>query len=259
MDVRGVVIDLDGTVYRGDESVPGAAEAIADLRDRGLPILFVTNNPTRSPEQYVERLAEFGVAASADEILTAGTVTAEYLQERHADDDVFLIGSGSLREHLQAHGIEPIAKPAGADVLVTSHTYGFDYEALTHGLWALDDAEYFYGTDPDLVYPDSDGKRYPGSGAITSAVAGVAQREPDLVLGKPSSVMVEQAVEALDCAPGECVVVGDGLNTDVVFGERAGMWTVLVLSGRTTRSDVDGASPEPDRVVESLAAIPELV
>lgn len=259
MDVRGVVIDLDGTVYRGDEAVPGAADAIAELRERGLPIRFVTNNPTRSPEQYAERLAEFGVEATADEVLPAGTVTAEYLAERHADDDVFVIGSSGLREQLHDHGISPVTEPEGADVLVTSHTYGFDYEALTNGLWALDDAEYFYGTDPDLTYPDSDGKRYPGSGAITRAVAGVAQREPDLVLGKPSGVMVEQAVEALHCRPEECVVVGDGLDTDIVFGERAGMWTVLVLSGRTREDEVGDREPEPDYVVDSLVDVPGLL
>lgn len=259
MDVRGVVVDLDGTVYRGHEAIPGAADAVAALRERGLPLLFVTNNPTRSPAQYADRLAEFGIDAAPGEILTAGAVTAEYLAERHAGDDVFLIGSSGLREQLRDRGIDPAPEPDGADVVVTSHTYGFDYEALTHGLWALEDAARFYGTDPDLTYPDADGERYPGSGAITRAVAGVAEREPDLVLGKPSTVMVEQAMEMLSGRPEDCLVVGDGLDTDVAFGERAGMRTVLVLSGRTDRSAVDGASPAPDHVVESLAAVPDLL
>lgn len=259
MDVGGVVIDLDGTVYRGDEPVAGAAEAIATLRERGLPILFVTNNPTRSPEGYVEWLAELGIEATAEEILPAGTVTAEYLADRHAEDDVFVIGSAGLREQLRDHEIRPVPQPAGADVLVTSHTYDFDYEDLTNGLRALDDAAYFYGTDPDLTYPGADGKRYPGSGAITRAVAGVAQREPDLILGKPSGVMAERVAEALDCRPDASLLVGDGLDTDIPFGERAGMTTVLVLSGRTDRGAVDDASTAPDHVVESLADVPELL
>jgi 4-nitrophenyl phosphatase len=259
MDVSGVVIDLDGTVYRGTDAILGAAETIAALRDRGLPLLFVTNNPTRSPEQYVERLAEVGIDASAEEILPAGTVTAEYLADHHPNDDVFVIGSSGLREQLHDAGVVPVTEPAGADVVVTSHTYGFDYDDLTEGLWALDDAEQFYGTDPDLVYPDSDGKRYPGSGAITGAVAHVAEREPDLVLGKPSSVMVELAVEALHCRPAEAIVVGDGLDTDVVFGSRAGMTTVLVLSGRTRRADLVDGAPSPDYVVESIGDLLDLV
>jgi 4-nitrophenyl phosphatase len=259
MDVRGAIVDLDGTVYRGDAPIAGAAEALETLRERGLGLLFVTNNPTRSAEQYVERLAELGIEASADELLPAGAVTAEYLAERHSDAAVFVVGSAGLREQLHDQGVRPVTEPDGADVVVTSHTYGFDYEDLTEALWALDDADHFYGTDPDLTYPDSDGRRYPGSGAITRAVAGVAQREPDLVLGKPSGVMVEQAVEALHCRPEECVVVGDGLDTDVAFGARAGMWTVLVLSGRTGRAAVDGAEPEPDHVVASLGEVPGLL
>lgn len=253
MDASGVVIDLDGTVYRGDEPVPGAADAVAALRERDLEVLFVTNNPTRRPEGYVEWLAELGIEATAEELLPAGTVTAEYLADRHAGEDVFVIGSAGLREQLRDHGVKPVTEPEGADVVLTSQSFGFDYEDLADGLRALDDAAYFYGTDPDLTYPDADGKRYPGSGAITRAVAAVAQREPDLFFGKPSDVMVERAAEALDCPPEACLLVGDGLDTDIAFGERAGMTTVLVLSGRTDRSAVDGASPTPDHVVDSLA------
>ncbi|WP_255149601.1 HAD-IIA family hydrolase [Halorarius halobius] len=259
MNVSGVVVDLDGTVYRGDEPIAGAVDAIARLRDRGLGVLFVTNNPTRSSEAYVERLAAFGVDATTEEVLPAGEVTAQFLADRHAEDDVFCIGSSGLREQLHDHGVVPVTDPDDADVAVTSHTYGFDYEALTEGLWALDAADRFYGTDPDLTYPDSDGRRYPGSGAITRAVAGVAQREPDRVLGKPSDVMVELACERLHCRPEETLVVGDGLDTDIAFGARAGMWTALVLSGRTSRADADGASPEPDHVVESLSDVLDLL
>lgn len=259
MDVQGAVIDLDGTVYRGDDQVPGAVSAVTRLREHGIATLFVTNNPTRSRETYVERLAEFGVEAAPTEVLSAGTVTAEFLSGRHPADGVFLVGSRGLREQLHDHGVETVAEPGAADVVVTSYTLGFDYESLTEGLWALNAADAFYGSDPDLTYPHSDGKRYPGSGAITRAVAGVAQREPDLVLGKPSGVMVEQALAALDCRPEECVVVGDGLDTDVAFAARAGMRSVLVLSGRTTRADVEAASTQPDRVVDSLADVPPLL
>lgn len=253
------MVDLDGTVYRGDAPVAGAVDAIAEIRARGLRTLFVTNNPTRSPEQYVARLAEMGVDASVEEVLPAGAVTAEFLADRHPDDDVFLVGSAGLEEQLVAHGVRLVPDPDDADVVVTSHTYDFDYEDLTEGLWALDVADAFYGTDPDLTYPAADGRRYPGSGAITRAVAGVARREPDLVLGKPSGAMVELVSDALHCPPGECLIVGDGLDTDVTFGERAGMTTVLVLSGRTTRAELEAADVTPDHVVDSLADLPGLL
>lgn len=259
MNVSGVVVDLDGTVYRGQELLSGAPEAIQELRNRGVGTLFVTNNATRDRASYVEHLAEFGIESTYEEILSAGTVTAEYLADRHAGDQVFLVGSTGLRDQLVAHDVRLTDDPDDADVVVTSHTYGFDYESMTQGLWALDTADAFYGTDPDLTYPEADGRRYPGSGAITRAVAGVAEREPDQVFGKPSGPMVELVSETLHCEPSECLIVGDGLDTDIAMGELAGMTTVLVLSGRTSRAAAESADVTPDHVVESLADVPALL
>lgn len=259
MDYEGVVLDLDGTVYRGERLIDGAAEAIATLRERGLRVLFVTNNPTRSPAGYVERLGEFGIEADESSILSAGAVTAEFLAERHADEDVFVIGSDGLVGMLDDAGVRRTDDTDRADVLVTSHHYGFDYRDLTEGLWSLDGASAFYGTDPDLTYPDSDGKEYPGSGAITRSVAAVAEREPDAVLGKPSEVMADLVTDRLGCAPENCLVVGDGLDTDIRLGERAGMTTVLVETGRHGRADAEDADARPDHVVASLSDVPSLV
>lgn len=259
MEYEGVVVDLDGTVYRGDHVLDGAAAAVADLRERGLDVLFVTNNPTRSPAGYVERLAELGIEASEADVVSAGAVTAAFLADRHPEDRTFLIGSDGLCDQLRAGGVPLTEEYDDADVVVTSHHYGFDYRDLTEGLWALEGAEAFYGTDPDLTYPDSDGRDYPGSGAITRAVAGVAEREPDRVLGKPSAAMVDLITDRLGCPPAACLVVGDGLDTDITMGERAGMTTVLVLTGRHDREDAESSDVTPDHVVDSLGDVPELL
>ncbi|MFC7233764.1 HAD-IIA family hydrolase [Halosegnis marinus] len=259
MDYEGVVVDLDGTVYRGERVLDGAAGAIERFRAMGLGVLFVTNNPTRSPAGYVERLAGLGIEADASAVLSAGAVTAEHLADRHAGDEVFLIGSDGLRGMVTDAGVALTDEPDAADVLVTSHTYDFDYRDLTEGMWALDGADAFYGTDPDLTYPDGDGREYPGSGAITRAVAGVAEREPDRVLGKPSSVMVNLVTERLGCPPQRCLVVGDGLDTDIAMGERAGMTTVLVRTGRHDDGDAARADVTPDHVVGSLGDVPDLL
>ena len=258
MDFEGAVIDLDGTVYRGERLIDGARDAIRTFRERGLGVVFVTNNPTRSPAGYVERLADLGIEADEREVLSAGTVTAEFLADRHPDDDVFVIGSDGLREQLRMAAVDTTTDPSAADVVVTSHDYGFDYDALTGGLWALDAAEAFYGTDPDRTYPGGDGRPYPGSGAITRAVAGVAGREPDRVLGKPSGVVLELIGERLATLE-NCLVVGDGLDTDIALGERAGMTSVLVTTGRSDRADAETADVNPDYVVDGLADVPGLL
>lgn len=259
MNVQGVVIDLDGTVYLGDEPLPGAADALANIRNRGLDVVFVTNNPTKTREAYVETLLDYGIEVDIEEVLSAGTVTARHLQEYHPDDAVFLVGSDGLTEQLRAANVSLTDDPDAADVVVTSHDHEFDYDDMTHALWALADAEAFYGSDPDLIYPGKGGRPYPGSGAITRAVAGVARREPDRVLGKPSGPLVELAMETLGHPPDNVLVVGDGLDTDIEMGVRAGAWTAFVLSGRGTREDIETASVDPDFVLDGLRDVPDLL
>lgn len=254
MEYRGAIVDLDGTVYRGDSLVPGSRAAIERLRDRGLDLLFVTNNPTRTREAYVERLAGMGLEVSREEVLSAGTVTTEFLAEHHGDDDLFVVGSDGLREQFAAADLVAVDDPDSADVVVTSHDYRFDYDDMTRAVWALDAADTFVGTDPDRTYPGRDDRDYPGSGAITHAVAAAAERDPDRELGKPAPETLDIALDHLGHDPDECFVVGDRANTDVALGESAGMTTVLVLTGTTRRRDLP-VSPEPDHVIDALSEI----
>jgi 4-nitrophenyl phosphatase len=257
MAYRGVIVDLDGTVYRGETLIPGVSETIEKLRDRGMALLFLTNNPTRTRESYAEHLDEMGLHITPEEVLSAGTVTTQYLTENHASDRVFVIGSSGLCTQLTRAGIELTDDPELADVVVTSYDHRFDYEDLTEGLWALDHAETFIGTDPDRVYPNDDGRPLPGSGAITNAVAGCADREPDAVLGKPDPETVEIVLDTIDHSPDEWLIVGDQPSTDIAFGKRAGMTTVLVRSGLTKQNDAD--DPQPDHTIDTLTEIESII
>src|SRR5699024_2567750 len=125
------------------------------------------------------------------------------------DDRIFLVGSSGLRAMLENAGIALTDEPEACDVLVASYDRSFDYDDMTAGLWALDTGAAFVGTDPDITIPIGDG-RVPGSGAIINAIAGVAEREPDIVLGKPSRKALDAALAVLD-GPKECLVVGDSL------------------------------------------------
>jgi 4-nitrophenyl phosphatase len=258
MDVRGAVVDLDGTVYRGDQPLEGAVEAVRRLRERGMELLFLTNNPTRSAEAYADRLAGMGIRVDPSEILPAGTVTTAFVREEYPGADVYLVGGSGLREQLRAAGLSLVEEPEAADVLVTSHDYGFDYDDLAAGLWALEAGAAFIGTDPDRTYPGEDGRPYPGSGAITRAVAGVADREPDHELGKPSPVTLRLALDRLGLPAEDCLVVGDTPETDIALGRTAGMRTVLVLTGTTDRENLP-VEPTPDHVIERFAELPGLL
>jgi 4-nitrophenyl phosphatase len=253
MTYHGVVLDLDGTIYRGEEPIPGAHEAIAALRERDISLLCFSNNPTLTPEAYADRLADLGIEVSPTEIASAASVTATYLSREYSDDRIFLVGSSGLRDQLEDAGLTLTETWVEAEVLVASYDRGFDYDRLTEALWALEGETTFVGTDPDMTIPHSEGRLVPGSGAIIHAIAGVADREPEVVLGKPSSEARDAAMSALKLDPQQCLVIGDRLDTDVALGAGCGMSTAVVLSGVTSEADLPRADPSPDHVLDSIA------
>jgi 4-nitrophenyl phosphatase len=255
MDYEGAVIDLDGTVYRGEEPVAGAAAAVDRLRAAGLRTVFFSNNPTRSRAEYAEHLGAMGIKAAPEDVLSAGTVTARALAAEHADDAVFLIGAAGLRRQLEAVDVELVADATVADVLLVSYDRTFDYDDMLAGYRALAAGATFYGTDPDRLVPAAEGM-VPGSGAVLNAVGGTVDRDPERVFGKPSLDAQRAALEAVDAPPERCVVVGDRLETDVALGEPAGMTTVLVRTGVATDADRRDGDVQPDHVVDSLADLP---
>lgn len=258
MEYEAALVDLDGTVYRGDSLLPGADGAVEALRDAGLRTVFFSNNPTRSRSGYADRLEGLGIPATPSAVLSAGTVTARFLSAEHADDGVFLVGEVGLRRQLVAAGVDLVADATTADVLVASYDREFGYGDMLAGYRALEAGATFYGTDPDRLIPGDEGM-IPGSGAVINAVGGVVGREPDRILGKPSAVARRAAVDALDAPPERCVVVGDRLGTDIALGERAGMTTVLVRTGVATDADVGASDVTPDHVIDSLADAPSLL
>lgn len=256
MEYEGAVLDLDGTVYRGNKALPGAIEAIERLRNAGVRTLFFSNNPTKSREAYAERLARLGIGADPDEVLSAGTVTTRYLAEEHEHDAIFLVGDDGLRGQFDAVGLDLVADATDADVLVASWSEEFDYGDMLAGYRGLEAGATFYGTDPDRLIPAAKGM-VPGSGSIINAIGGTAGREPEKMLGKPSPEARRAALDALCLPPERCFVVGDRLDTDIALGERAGMTTVLVKSGIATERDLERTEIRPDYVVDSLADVPK--
>ena len=255
MTYRGVVLDVDGTVVRGDEPIPGAAEGLDRLGRAGLRRLFVSNNPTKRPPAYAERLRRAGFDAHPDEIVTAGTITTDYLADNHADDALFVVGEDALVEQLTDAGLSVVGDEVVADTVVVSIDRTFDYDRLCAALRACDDeAVTLVGTDPDMVIPAAEGD-LPGSGAIINAVAGVVGRDPDVMLGKPSEPAQRIVHERLGLPPADCLVVGDRLDTDIALGERAGMTTALVRTGVTDDRDLERSDVRPDYVLDSLGDI----
>ncbi|WP_256686354.1 HAD-IIA family hydrolase [Halococcus qingdaonensis] len=258
MPSRGAIVDLDGTVYRGDAPIPGAHQGIQALRTAEYDLCFFSNNPTNSQGEFADRLAAMDLTVRPDEIQSAGTVTVDYLATEHATDRIFLVGAPGLRSQLDDADLTLTDKPTTADVLVASYARDFEYDDMTDGLRALDAGAAFVGTDPDVTIPTANGA-VPGSGAIIRAIAGVAEREPDIIVGKPSDHALSAACSGLAAAPEDCLVVGDRLDTDIAMGARGGFETVLVRTGTTDDDTLATSDITPDHVLDSLGEIERIL
>ena len=253
--IEGVVLDLDGTVYRGGDPIPGAAETVERLRGAGLGVVFCSNNPTEAPAEYVDRLAGMGIEADPEDIVPASTVTRDYLRRHHPDEPTYLVGAPSLAEYLREAGQRVVETP-DASVFVASWDERFDYGEMRTALDCIDEETVFLGTDPDRTVPDESGLM-PGSGAVIAAVAGTVGRDPDRVLGKPSDEAADAVLDRLGLPADRCLVVGDRLDTDLAMGASRGMTTALVATGVTDPATL-GEDPvvDPDVVLDSIADLP---
>lgn len=263
----GLLIDLDGVVWIGREPVPGAPEMLQALLADGKRLVFVTNNPGRPPAAYAERLRELGAEVGVEQIVTAGMVVARLAGEAAGEGgSAFVIGAPALQEMVAATGARLLEGEAAweADVVVVSGHRGFDYGELLAAKRALDRGAALFATsrDPTMPYP---GGELPGTGAVLAAVETASGRRAEIA-GKPERHLFEMATEVLSCsfrahsdqkeqANGRVAMVGDRISSDVEGGRRAGLETVLVLSGTTSREEAEAADPAPDYVLESLSGL----
>ncbi|MGN6202180.1 MAG: HAD-IIA family hydrolase [Solirubrobacterales bacterium] len=251
----GLLIDLDGVVWIGREPVPGSPEALRALLEAGKRIVFVTNNPGQLPQAYAERLRELGVEVGPEQIVTAGMAVARLAGESAAaaGGTAFVIGRSALKEMVAATGARLLEgdEAEAADVVVVSGHKGFDYAELKTAKFALDRGARLFATshDPTMPYP---GGELPGTGAVLAAIE-VASGKQATIAGKPERHLFEMAKEAV--GDGRLAMVGDRISSDIDGGRAAGLETVLVLSGTTTREQADAADPAPDHVLDDLAAL----
>ncbi|WP_380680517.1 HAD-IIA family hydrolase [Salinigranum sp. GCM10025319] len=250
----GALVDMDGTLYRGDDPIPGASTAIETLREAGVAVQFLTNNATNSPERYVEKLADMGIEATAADVVTSGLVTADYLSREHADDRAYVVGEDALFAALDDAGVTVTDTPTEAEVVVLSLDTALDYDLFTGVLRAIHPGTPIVATNPDRTKPGTDGL-VPSTGLVVGGVEGMTGRAPDVIAGKPSVVAARFALDRLGVDAADCLLVGDRLDTDVEMGATVGTTTVLVRTGVTDDSTLEASQIEPDHVLDSIADI----
>jgi len=247
---RGWLFDLDGTVYRGEALVPGADETIAVLRADGRRVAFLSNKPLERRDDYARKLTRLGVPAAPDDVVNSSLVLARHLAALDAGAPIFVIGEPPLLAELRAHGFE-VRADHRVRWMVIAFDRTFDYAKLNTALQAVRQGARLIATNPDRTCPTEDGE-IPDCAGMTAAVEAVTGARVEIVVGKPSPIILDVALARLGVPAAEAVVVGDRIETDIAMGKQRGLATVLVLTGVTRADDPRVAGIAPDLVLPSI-------
>ena len=249
--ISAYLFDMDGTVYLGPKPIPGARECLDYLRATGRRFLFFTNNPTRDAAQYAAKLVALGMAAEPDEVLTSGEATIRFLQRETPHRRLFVLGNPSFEAEVERAGFT--RDDAQPDAVVLAFDTTLTYAKLERACLLLAQGCPYYATNPDKVCPTEYGF-IPDCGSMAALIEAATGRTPQFI-GKPFPEMVQMGMQKLGGRKEDTAMVGDRLYTDMEMAYRAGITSVLVLSGETTPETLAAAERKPDHVLDSLAEL----
>nr|WP_051590083.1 HAD-IIA family hydrolase [Rubrobacter radiotolerans] len=242
---------MDGVLMRGAAPIPGAPEFVRRLIEREAKFLLLTNNSLFTPRDLRLRLARSGLEVPAEAIYTSAMATARFLHSQAPEGTAFVIGESGLTTAL--HEVGYTLTDTNPDYVVLGETRFFSFERITHATRLVADGVSFVATNPDVAGPTDFGIE-PATGAFASLISTASGVRPYFV-GKPNPLMMRTALNAIDAHSEESVMIGDNMDTDVIMGLESGLETILVLSGVTSRADVERYSYGPSRILDSVADI----
>ena len=248
---KSYLIDMDGVIVRGSELIPGADQFLDRLQQRGIKFLILTNNPLYTPIDLQHRLQRIGINLSIEHLYTSAMATARFLKSQTSDSTAFVIGESGLTQALHEAGI--VQTDRDPDYVVVGETTSLSYERLTQAVRLVNQGSRFIATNPDPNGP-GDGGLVPACGAIAAFIETATGVRPYFV-GKPNALMMRTALRYLNEHSENAIMVGDRMDTDIRVGTEAGLETVLVLTGVSTREMVEKFPYRPTRIVESVAEL----
>jgi NagD protein len=242
-------MDMDGVLVHEEEAIPGADRFIGALRERGIPFLVLTNNSIYTRRDLAARLRASGLDIPEESIWTSALATARFLEDQRPGGSAFVIGEAGLTTALHQSGYTLTERDPDYVVLGETRTYSF--ERITHAIRLIENGARFIATNPDATGPSPDGS-LPATGAVAALITRATNREPYYV-GKPNPLMMRSALNAIDAHSESTAMIGDRMDTDVVSGLEAGLETILVLTGVSTRESAELFPFRPSRILDSVA------
>jgi arabinose operon protein AraL len=253
-EIKGYIFDLDGTIYLGNQLINEADTVIKNLQKEGKQILFLTNKTIESRRKYVEKLKNFNINVTIDNILNPTVTLINYLKANHLGSKLYIIGEQIIKDEI---GLErfPLANtPEETDIVIISWDRDFHYDHLNFAYQAIKNGAVTIATNPDRTCPIEFGE-VPDCAGMIGAIESVTGKKVDIQIGKPSVLTIQAALNVLNLAPEECIMIGDRLETDIRMGIEAGMKTALVLSGVTQANEVPTSEWQPDYVFSSVKSL----
>lgn len=249
-EINLFLFDMDGTLYLGDRLYDFTKELLSTIKAQGKRYLFMTNNSSKSVEDYVKKLAKLGIEATKEDFITSSQATAIYLKENCPNDRLYVCGTMSLKAELEANGFEITEELDKVDCIVIGNDTELTFKKLDDVSRLLSTREIKYiATNPDYVCPTEYGS-VPDCGSFCDMLYNSTKKRP-IFIGKPEPAMPLIAMEMTGCGKNETAVIGDRIYTDIKSGLNAGIKNILVLSGETTLEILENSADKPDLVLDS--------
>ncbi len=253
--IKGLIVDMDGVLWRGAEPIGDLPEIFKRVKIMGLKVILATNNSTRTVEEYLAKLSSFGVDLEAWQVITSAQAVGLQLQKEYPDGcKAYVIGQPSLKSTLAGYGLTVFDNgEKNIHVVVASIDLNLTYHKLKHAALLIRSGCEFIGTNPDATYPTPEGL-LPGSGTVIGALE-IASGRKARMAGKPAPLLYKLVLERLGLAPEETLAVGDRLETDIVGAQAAGIHTALVLSGVSTQVQAHEFKLQPEIIIRDLTEL----
>jgi arabinose operon protein AraL len=258
---KGFIFDLDGTVYRSDQLIPGAEGVIRLLRENKRKVIFLSNKPIQTREDYASKLTRLGIPTQPEDVINSTFVMTNYLKKIVPQARLFVVGETPFIEELKRAGFKITDEAKEIEYVVVAFDRTFDYGKLNIAFQAIKLGAHFVATNPDRTCP-VEGGEIPDCAGMIAAIEAVTGKKVEIVVGKPSPIMIQAALEVMGLMPEDCILIGDRLETDIKMGKESGIATGIVLTGVTDEKMLEASkhtSIQPDFVFESIADVENLL
>jgi NagD protein len=258
---KGFIFDLDGTIYRGDQLIPGAERVVRRLRENRRKVVFLSNKPLQTREEYASKLTRLGIPTQPEEVINSSFVMANYLKKVAPRARLFVVGETPFVEELKRAGFHITDEPKEIDYVIAAFDRTFDYRKLNIAFQAIKLGAHFVATNPDRTCP-VEGGEIPDCAGMIAAIQAVTEKKVEVIVGKPSPIMIQAALEVMGLMPEDCILIGDRVETDIKMGKDSRIATGIVLTGVTDEKTLEGfkhTSIQPDFVFQSIADVENLL